>query len=78
MKLIKTVDWGFSKTDYYDLGASTSKFGFNRKILVVNLLETGQESKSRYRGNIEVEYDGNIRIETAVKPYSTKVKGYDY
>tara|TARA_R110002074_G_scaffold244672_2_gene416476 strand:- start:59 stop:301 length:243 start_codon:yes stop_codon:yes gene_type:complete len=80
MKLVKTIDNGWAITKYYDLGASATKFGgsFDRKILVVNLLETGQESKSRYRGSIEVEYNGNVRIETAIKPYSEKVKGFDY
>jgi hypothetical protein len=35
MKHIKTIDWGFAKKEYYDLGKSTSKFegGFDRKIL---------------------------------------------
>ena len=80
MKLIKTLDFGFSIKKYYDLGASATKFsgGFDRKVLVVTLLETGQESKCRYRGSITTEYDGNVRIEIAVTPYSNKVKGYDY
>lgn len=80
MKLVKTLDFGFSITKYYDLGASATKFtgGFDRKILVVTLLETGQESQDRYRGSITTDYDGAVRIETATKPYSTKVKGYDY
>ena len=80
MKLVKTLDFGFSITKYYDLGASATKFqgGFDRKILVVTLLETGQESKCRYRGNITTDYDGAVRIETATNPYSTKVKGFDY
>ena len=80
MKLVKTLDFGFSVTKYYDLGASATKYttGFDRKILVVTWIDSGQESKERYRGSITTDYDGKIRIETATKPYSTKVKGYDY
>ena len=80
MKLVKTISSGWATTKYYDLGKTSSKFGggFDRKILVVTLLETGQETKSRYRGSIEVEVDGNVVIETAVKPYSEKMKGFDY
>lgn len=80
MKLIKEQDHGFSTTKTYDLGKSTSKgFGDNtRKILVVIELETGQETQERYIGSYTTDYDGEVRINKAVKPYSTKVKGYDY
>ena len=80
MKHIKTIDWGFAKKEYYDLGKTTSKFegGFDRKILEISTLENGQESKCRYRGTWSVDYDGEIKVSTAVKPYSTKCKGFDY
>ena len=80
MTHLKTVDWGFSKKEYYDLGKTTSKFegGFDRKILEITTLDSGQETKCRFRGTHKVDYDGVVRIETATKPYSTKVKGYDY
>tara|TARA_R110002072_G_scaffold293365_1_gene462636 strand:- start:66 stop:308 length:243 start_codon:yes stop_codon:yes gene_type:complete len=80
MKLVKTIDKGWVVKKYYDLGATSSKYvsGFDRKILIETLLETGQESKCRYRGSIKVDYDGDIRIETSTKPYSTKCKGFDY
>ena len=80
MKLIKTIQRSFATIEYYDLGKTTSKFegGFDRKIEVVQTLETGQESKCRYRGTWSVDYDGDVRISTASKPYSTKCKGYDY
>ena len=80
MTLVKTLDFGFSITRYYDLGASSSKNngGFDRKILVETILDNGQGSKCRYKGRIIVECDGDIKIETAVNPYNTKVKGFDY
>ena len=80
MKLIKTIQRSFATIEYYDLGKTTSKFesSFDRKIEVVQTLETGQESKCRYRGTWSVDYDGDVRISTASKPYSTKCKGYDY
>ena len=80
MKLIKEQDHGFSTRKVYDLGKSTSiGFGDNiRKLLVVTELETGQGSQQRYIGSYSFDYDGEVRINKAVKPYSTKVKGYDY
>jgi hypothetical protein len=80
MKLIKTIDQGFATIKYYDLGKTTSKFqgGFDRKIEVVQTLDTGQESKCRHRGTWCVDYEGVVRIELASKPYSTKCKGFDY
>tara|TARA_R100001086_G_scaffold69376_1_gene33026 strand:- start:2531 stop:2773 length:243 start_codon:yes stop_codon:yes gene_type:complete len=80
MKLIKTQDFGFSNRKVYDLGKSTAKgWGDNpRKILVVTWLETGQETECRYTGNYTTDYDGDVRLNLAQKPYSTKVKGYDY
>jgi len=80
MKLIKDQDFGFATRKVYDLGKSTAKgWGDNpRKILIVTELETGQGSKERFVGRYYVEYDGNVRIETATKPYNVKIKGYDY
>ena len=80
MQHIKTLDFGFAKKEYYGLGKTTSKFegGFDRKILEISTLDNGQESQCRYRGTWSVDYDGEIRINTATKPYSTKVKGFDY
>lgn len=80
MKLIKTIDQGFATIKYYDLGKTASKFqgGFDRKIEVIQTLDTGQESKCRHRGTWSVDYDGSVRIELASKPYSTKCKGFNY
>tara|TARA_R110001592_G_scaffold47304_1_gene150074 strand:- start:1070 stop:1303 length:234 start_codon:yes stop_codon:yes gene_type:complete len=77
MKLIKKIDLGFVKKDIYDLGVSKSN-GWNRKVLVVTLLESGQESKNRYQANLTTDCEGELRIETSVKPYNTKCKGIDY
>ena len=78
MKLIATIEKPFVIKKYYDLGATASKFGFDRKILVETILETGQESKCRYRGSVSIDYDGEVKIELSAKPYSTKIKGFDY
>jgi hypothetical protein len=80
MKHIKTIDWGFAKKEYFDLGKTTSKFegGFDRKILEISTLNNGQQSMNRYRGTWVLDCDGEIKISTAVKPYSTKCKGFDY
>jgi len=80
MKLIKTKDFGFSTIEIYDLGKSTSKgFGDNtRKLMFIQTLETGQQSKCRYIGSYFTDYDGELKINKTDKPYSTKVKGFDY
>ena len=80
MKLIKEQDFGFSTKKVYDLGKSTAKgWGDNaRKLMVVTWLETGQESECRYIGNYTIDSDGDVRLNLSVKPYSTKIKGYDY
>lgn len=80
MKLIKEQDFGFATRKVYDLGKSTSKgFGDNtRKLLVVSELEGGRGSQQRYIGSYSVDYDGEVRINKAVNPYSIKVKGFDY
>ena len=80
MKLIKTIERSFATIKYYDLGKAYSKYesSFDRKIEVVQTLETGQESKCRYRGKWSIDYDGDVRVSTSSKPYSTKCKGYDY
>ena len=80
MKHIKTIDLGFAKKEYFDLGKTTSKFegGFDRKILEISTLDNGMQSMNRYRGTWSVDYDGEIKISTASKPYSTKCKGFDY
>ena len=77
MKLIKKIDLGFVTKHIYDLGVSKSN-GWDRKVLVVTLLESGQESKSRYQANLTTDFDGKLRIETVVKSYNTKCKGIDY
>lgn len=80
MKLIKTIKSSFATIKIYDLGKSSSKCGssFDRKIEIVQTLENGQESTCRYRGNWSIDYDGEVKISKAVKPYSTKCKGFDY
>tara|TARA_R110000787_G_scaffold33709_1_gene88075 strand:- start:651 stop:893 length:243 start_codon:yes stop_codon:yes gene_type:complete len=80
MKLIKTIERSFATIKYYDLGKTTSKFGggFDRKIEVIQTLDTGQESMCRYRGTWSVDFDGDVRIELSPKAYSTKCKGFDY
>ena len=80
MKLIKEQDFGFSTKKIYDLGKSSAKgWGNNpRKLLVVTWLESGQESECRYIGNYTIDSEGDLRLNLSVKPYSTKIKGYDY
>lgn len=76
MKLVKEVtEFEFNKK-FFNLGDSDSSY--SHKILVVTTnTSTGQQSKSRYRGDIYTDSSNDLRIRLG-HCYSSKVKGFDY
>ncbi len=76
MQLVKEVKRDFMTIRYYNIG-NTTAYGYTKKIMQVTELSTGQGSKVKFQGHINIDADGEVRLVLGHK-YSEKIKGYDY
>jgi len=74
MKLIKSSITAQIKTEIFQLGASKSSWSY--RILTITTIDGKMGSKVWRRANITTDYDGKIRISSAVTPYKTVTFGY--